>query len=89
MAFCDRQINFVDRFKIILVERCLKTADTLSILHYKPLTIAKRPVAASFSYTTTWFEFYNVLMTFSSIYIYCIKKVSKPILETVRDKIKF
>ena len=29
------------------------------------------------------------LMTFSSTYIYCIKKVSKHILKTVRVKIKF
>ena len=29
------------------------------------------------------------LMTFSSIYIYSIKKVSKPFLKTVRVKIKF
>ena len=29
------------------------------------------------------------LMTLSSIYIYCIKKVSKAILKTVRVKIKF
>ena len=39
-------MNFVDRSKIILVERCLKTADTLSILYYKPLKIAKKTVAA-------------------------------------------